>query len=347
MSLKRNLSPVALSLSLAVFATNGAYAAPSINKIEGSFQTGSTLTISGGDFSSVEATPYLYDSLDNDPVLSSLSDGAIVPEDEGPWSQNTNQYGYRVRIERDGDLRHSNSNAVYYGESKSFVGWPRALDNQSSGTIYVSWWYKPNQTADAGGSNKFIRVWDRSDGNGTRISWTQMHMTYDAVSEGYSPGPSWVTTQPLANQWNRLEFYANASEGVIKTWLNGKIHHDVNDFRKSNTSNGLTVGLVGFDPSIASNYSNLTFRMNDIYVSDTLARVELSNSDRWDPSSKRELLEIESWSDTEITANMNTYSHESLSGLYIYVINSDGEVNSNGYPVCDKCPGMPLDISID
>lgn len=339
-SSKMIISLPVLLVSLSTFA------APQIDSIGGSFEIGSTLTIKGRGFSSSGTPPALYDSIDNQPVVSDLSDGAVVPEDQGPWTHNTNIWGNPVTVERDGDLRYQGSSAVYYGSVKSYLGWPVALEDQANKQLYVSWWYKPNQTVNNGGSNKFVRVWDKSDGTGTRVSLTQMHMIYDVVDQDYSPPTSWATTQPKANEWNRLEIYLDSDAGTIETWLNGNTIHKVNDFRKSNTSEGLNVGLVGFDPSINDNYSNLNFRMKDIYVSTSRSRVELSNSETWDPTSHREVLNANSWSDTEVNVDFSLFGHPSLSDLYIYIIDPNGGVNSQGYPVCDKCPEQPGDVII-
>ncbi|WP_165855276.1 hypothetical protein [Marinobacter sp. JSM 1782161] len=331
-------------LAVAIFGFSASvFAAPSVNSVSGEFTNGGTITIQGSGFSNADAVTVLYDTVDNQSVYSALSDGAAISEDNSPWTH-TNVYGTPISITRSGDMRSSDSSAVYYGETKSYLGWPAALENQQNRKIYMSWWFKPNQRADSGGSNKFARVWDLSDGTGTRISWTQMHMTFNDVND---TSPNWATTQPNANEWNHLEMYVDADSGLIRTWLNGERKHNVTTFEKASNSSGLSVGLVGFDPSIASNYGNLNFRMTDIYVSKSQARVEISDSPTWDPTSHRELLKINSWDSGEIQAEMNLLGFDSFANLYIYVVDENGDANQSGFPVCEKCPSEPESLTVE
>lgn len=339
-------APKVAVLSVVFFTSfsSATYAIPGISSVDGEIGEGGTLTIQGNGFTSLDTGTILYDQVSNQPEYSKLSSGAVVPDDVGPWSQNSSIYGNPMKILRTGDLRTNNSSAVYYGEGQSTLGWPRAFEGANNRKFYMSWWYKPNQTANQGGSNKFCRVWDQSDGNGTRISLTQMHMTYSGTSGNSET--SWGTTQPDANIWNRLEIYVDADTNTITAWLNGKITQNVANFQKASTSQGLTAGQIGFDPSISSDYPNYSFRMTDIYVSPSPARVELSNSDTWNPASKREVLTPTSWSDGKIDVKLNYFSHDPSANLYIYVVDSEGNVNQSGFPLCEKCPGKPVSVEI-
>lgn len=319
-------------------------AAPSVSTVEGDFQDGGEIKISGSGFTDAQAATVLYDQLDNQPVIASLSDGSAVPEDSGPWTHNPEGYGQKITVVKSGDLRTKKASAVYYGKRRSYLGYPTALDGKSNRSLYVSWWYKPSAAVDNGGSNKFIRIWDQRDGNGTRISWTQMHMTFNDLND---TSPNWWSTQPTPNAWNHLEIFVDADQNLIQTWLNGEISHNISTFQKANTSEGLDVGLIGFDPSIGDNYDSYSFRMTDIYISLSKARVELSDSSNYDPTSHREVLLVKDWSDKTITANMKLFSFDSLQGLYLYVIDKDGNVNKTGFPVCEKCPGQPKSLTVE
>lgn len=320
-------------------------ASPRISSVDGDIKEGGTLTISGAGFSALNVEEVLYDHVSNQETYDTLSSGSDVPVNDGPWSEGTNIYGNQLTVVKSGDLRTSGSSAAYYGEVKSYVGWPRALSGATNQKLYASWWFKPSQLANNGGSNKFIRVWDRSDGTATRISLTQMHMTYSGTSG--NSHTSWGTTQPDANRWNRFEFYVDSGSNSITATLNGKVVQNVNDFRKSNTSEGLSVAQIGFDPSEGNRYPNYSFRMNDIYVSSSPARVELSSSDTWDPTSKREILTPTSWSDNKVTVTLNYFSHDPSDTLYLYVIDSSGNPTATGIPLCDKCPGRPESVRVE
>src|SRR5690606_17534078 len=89
--------------------------------------------------------------------------------------------------------------------------------------IYVSWWYRPSVSpSSAGGSNKFIRIWDNGSGYGTRISWTQMHLTCES-DKNYVTWGGWTGN---VGEWNHHAIYVDLDTGNIKTWANGKLIHD-------------------------------------------------------------------------------------------------------------------------
>ncbi|TBW51584.1 hypothetical protein EZI54_17070 [Marinobacter halodurans] len=344
MSLQLHSLRVNSVFTLLIAASAGVLADPSVSSVEGDFQEGGEIKISGSGFTDAQAVPVLYDRLDNQPVIANLSDGSVVPEDSGPWTHNPEDYGEKITVLRSGDLRSERANAVYHGKKRSYLGWPRALDNKSNRSLYLSWWFKPSDSIDNGGSNKFVRIWDQSDGNGTRISWTQMHMTFNDIN---GSSPDWGNTLPTPNAWNHMEVFVDADQNLIETWLNGNRVHDISTFQKASTSEGLNIGLIGFDPSIGDNYSNLSFRMTDIYVSLSQARVELSDSSKYDPTSHREVLNVTDWSNNSITADMNLFAFDSLGGLYLYVIDRNGNANQTGFPVCAKCPGRPKSLTVE
>lgn len=316
---------------------------PRVSSVEAQLEEGGTVRITGSGFSNSNAVPHVFDTVDNQESYDSLSSGEALPENLGIWTQNTNQWGTPIEIVKSGDLRTRYGGAVYFGQTKSFIGWPSTMNGLNNKEIYVSWWYKPNQLADSGGSNKFIRIWDEYDGTGVRISWTQMHMTY-----GSGDSPSWATTQPTPNEWNRFEIYANTNTGEIVSWLNGSIVHDVSDHEADGSGEGLTVGLIGFDASYPGDYPNLEFRLKDIYVSETLARIEISDTNSWDPKSNREVLKVNSWSDSEVNATFNQFSLDPGQELYVYVFDASGIPNKEGFPLlCEKCPETPQSVEVN
>ena len=234
-------------------------------------------------------------------------------------------------------MRHQYSKASYEGVNKGFIGWPKIFENNSNRTIYVSWWFKPSiDINSAGGHNKLIRVWDAPSGKFTRISWTQI-LLGAYMPEGSQPDYSgWKGN---TGEWNRLELLANSDEGTIKTWTNGELIHSVTNYKKEDTPEGLSIALIGFDPNYADRYSSLVFRMDDIYVSSSPARVEISSSAIWSKTNKnKEIQPKVSWAESEIEVSLNLGQFVEEEDLYLYVINDNGEVNEQGFRICPKCP---------
>jgi hypothetical protein len=213
------------------------------------------------------------------------------------------------------------------------------LQGQTNNSIYVSWFFNPSESpSDAGGSNKFIRIWDHGSGDYTRISWTQMHMTYEG-----QPSPSWSHWGGGKNTWNHLEIWVDGAEGVIQARTNGKLIHDISDFKKSPIDEGLNIKLIGFDPSIPAKYSTLKFMLDDLYVSTSRARVVLSESATWDAAranGKPQL--VKSWSNEEISFELQPRTGQQVEELYLFVVDSNGEANSQGFPLCPQCPNPPV-----
>lgn len=326
-------------------------AAPAISSASGGSEnllSNVAITITGTGFGEPTAKPILYDMVDNKTIYESIASGTEVTVQNSPWNE-VSEYIYSrtpPKIVKEGDLRYPEAVATYEG-AVSFVGKPDGLSNINASKIYVSWYFRPSNEIGANEANKFIRIWDRLDGEGLRLSWTSMHMTYPVVDLDYIPPTSWGSTLPTPNVWSHFEIYANAEKGTIEAKVNGSVKHQVTDFRKSNSPNGLTIGLIGFDPVDNNKYATTKFRFKDIYVSTSQARIEISESKTWDPKSKREILSFTTWTNTKIEANFNSAA-DALSEKYIYVIDENGNVNSQGFPLeCDQCPAPPKSVIVN
>jgi hypothetical protein len=311
-----------------------ATAAPEISSASGIEGIGFDVTISGSAFGgknssfnlSENANQYTYTS--GYQALSGLSQDSLWGTKGSPWAT--------PLITKTED---STGNHFYFGETKSYNSWIEPLQGQANNSIYVSWFFNPSQSPSAaGGSNKFIRIWDHSSGDYTRISWTQMHMTYEGT-----PSPSWSNWGGSENTWNHLEIWVDGTEGVIQARTNGKLIHDISDFQKSPIDEGLNIKLIGFDPSIPAGYSALKFMLDDLYVSTSRARVVLSESATWDAARANGKPQLtKSWSNEEISFELQPRTGQRIEELYLFVVDSSGKANSQGFPLCPQCPNPPV-----
>ncbi len=64
----------------------------------------------------------------------------------------------------------------------------------------------------------------------------------------------------------------------------------------------------------------------------------IGNAPTWGQSTIHDIEIPTAWSDTSISAVLHNDSLPSFSGAYLYVFDSDGNVNQNGYPLCSNCP---------
>jgi hypothetical protein len=78
--------------------------------------------------------------------------------------------------------------------------------------------------------------------------------------------------------------------------------------------------------------------IDDFYMDDTLAHVEVCDSPTWAARNKCELQVPTAWSDTSITATFNKGYLSSGNPAYVYVINAGGGVNAQGFEITVGSP---------
>lgn len=82
--------------------------------------------------------------------------------------------------------------------------------------------------------------------------------------------------------------------------------------------------------------ANTDILYDDIYVSvgpNAAARLELGDAPNLSDVKRLDLLKINSWSDSQITANYPTVPGSMLNTMYLYVTTSDGKTSEKGIPV--------------
>lgn len=338
------------SIFATIFLINSiAYGTPEITNVSQGSDSADNITITGDGFTGNDNKVLLYDLVNNLTQYQSVQSGEPVTSNNSAWgaASETNWGRTPPKFVKSGDLRYPNAKIAYEG-AVSFLEKPKKLDGTNLRKIYVSWYFKPDYLVGESEANKYIRIWDRLDGLGTRISWTSMHLTYEAREINYSPPASWSSTRPSNGKWNHFEVYVDSDKNIIEASLNGETKHSVTDFRKSSNSNGFTIGLIGFDPVHNDEYTSTSFRLSDVYVSNSRARVEISDSAQWNPQANREILYYDSWSNGKINAQLNDAAKR-FDKMYLYVIDNNGDVNKNGYVVseCKQCPNPPSSINIE
>jgi|TARA_R110000850_G_scaffold8233_3_gene30659 hypothetical protein len=322
-------------------------ATPQISAIEGELDQGSEIIILGRDFGSPNFSFIFRDDANENLLierltsLSSITQGDAWVRQGSAWAEPLTQYTGK-------DLARGSDSNVYRGTGKAYLGWPEALNGRSNETLFISWWFNPLMDPGAnGGSNKFLRVWDHPNGEHTRMAWDQMHIVYwrkDVDSSGFIEWGGWSGN---VGSWNKIDAWMDSNTNKMIIHVNGREVIDVDDFRKSNVSEGLDVALIGFDPSIGDNYRNMVFGIDDVYISNSRARIEVSNSETWKEGITSEIITPISWSDNEISFKLDLAVVDKSSPLYFYVINSSGEVNSRGFAKSSRAPSKIEELVIE
>jgi hypothetical protein len=324
------------------------YADPAITGVGGS----TTLTITGSGFGTKStAAPISWTGTEidagtsgNDAVLTGFSQ-VDVTEVNTVFSNAQSHTGNSILF----DLTHSNGSSQYM------------LDMGTGQTVvFITMWVRLEYTDTC---EKFQwKSWRiRSDtdylhSNGTTVlnDWWYNEATRSWFNSGnlqayYNNGTlggnlDATTDQMLFNQWQRIEAYyvaSTPSTGNGITWLR----------RVGRSGNMLSsTSLVTRDSDdplwryirFGQAYSNpttcgeetggLKVYLDDIYVDNTLARVEIGDNAVFENTTHREVQIPTAWADGEITVTLNQGIFVDGDSAYLFVIDENG-VASDGYLV--------------
>lgn len=248
---------------------------------------------------------------------------------------------------------------------------------------YISYWVYPYATF-TNQNVKFMRVWggyssyiyNYADQFDFTWSWTINPPPFFASHGEYYNGkwqsPYWYWNsgtgsfmRPAANEWERIEVYIK-QETASSTSNDGRIiisqtvanrdgtyqRHTYDsgpnlnvDYFLADKTNWITFGNELSNCSGTNTGSlDMTTRLDDIYIDNTIARVELCDAPTWSASTHCEIQIPSSWSDSSITITGNQGSFSNMNGTYLYVVDANGIV-SNGYPSSPYSPNPPKNLS--
>ena len=131
-------------------------------------------------------------------------------------------------------------------------------------------------------------------------------------------------------------------EPINMGWINWTLH-----LRDSATNEDITdMSIQGVADNDASFPTTNTFGLDDIYVDNTWARVMIGNAPTWAASTVHDIEIPTAWSDSSITVSLHNDSFPNFNGAYLYVFDSNGNVNANGYPLCANCPQPVSNLTV-
>lgn len=197
-------------------------------------------------------------------------------------------------------------------------------------------------------SASYLAVWNPSQVN----RWFE---------KGFEPLPgrgAWYRYET----WVRLNSASGRADGMFRVKVtnptNGQVVTDntLNDvpYNGSGQSGNLRwVVLQNYFGNASDGGSGMVDNANavawwdDIYFSQSQARVEVCAQPTWAQCQNREIQPAQSWNDSSITIKVNKGAISDLSNAYLYVTNANGEVNANGYRlVGGPVPNPPTNVSV-
>jgi hypothetical protein len=299
---------------------------------------GSSIAISGSGFGANDSTQEW---------LGSNIESGVAGADFAKSNWDMSSYGW-APVKYSTSAPHSGSKALqttpnsqlWNGELAYHL--PKAVG--ARGKIFVSYWVRYNGSGD--GQWKMLRL----SGKDTIVDGPDELNLYNWFSAGpmleFNPASGNDQTLfadasyfPRAdNQWYRVDLFVEASDvgssnGTVKlTRYDFSTVNTLSDSsRMTHVSSGSTYGHVIFQNYVGNGISSATISMDDIYISNTQARVELCDSPSWSTRKHCELQIPRSWSGSSISATLNVGSFSTAAGGYLYVIDSTGSVNATGF----------------
>jgi hypothetical protein len=193
---------------------------------------------------------------------------------------------------------------------------------------------------------KFFRVWATGGKPNYVMAWHTYSNQNTCVElvEYTSDSGSWGYMRPIDDlglgAWHNNEFEycentgPDAADGQIRFWFNGQL--------KLNRTNVLTssseyptrqkyILILGFMNSW--DLSDKWVWLDNVYIDNTWARVEIGNKPTWTGCTQREMQTPTAWSNTSITVKVNQGPFQDGSAAYLYVVDANGSVNGQGFPV--------------
>lgn len=356
---------LACYISAMSYSENEVFAAPSITGVSGTIKNGQNVTISGSGFGTKpKAAPIKFDTFNdgtNGTALHSLDSSWQVYDcaDGGNPSPNCDHNGaiYSNSFAHSGNLSVGRHIVNYENFNTNYFSY-----SSPSTEMFISYWWR---TANADTSDKTIIKMSRinssvaAGGGGVYngAGGTTLGGTFDLAS-GSGPycafnngtglnelffnntdGSVARLGTPPKNTWIRVDMYKKlstpgSSDGAITINMLGvdSASNLAAMTRAAGKSFLLDTVLLGLEDGAASIH-NYDVYIDDMYIDNTQARVEICDSGTWSTRTNCEVQPATAWSATSITLTGNQGALPTPANRYLYVVDSTGLVNANGYPI--------------
>lgn len=321
-----------------------AWAAPAINSASGTIGHMQSITISGSGFGvKSPAKPYLWAPFDS---------GSLQPSSLGTitsWSLNESMaYNSNEGVGGTGCAKSSDGSGTWtLSVNASGFAW-----NDYNQKMYL--FRKTKRNFDVGSTNwKVWRLW--SDNYSYPNAYVNTGTCCGNISvEGIDEAGGWMdiskTVGPTGSYFTEeiiMKSNSNTStaDGYFAMYTNGVRGAELpyTDYSrkvwkmKDNSSQGSASMTMNF--VVHGVKANTTFPgtymywADDVYLDKTWARVMIGNASTFSSSTKKEIQIPSAWSATSITVIFNQGAFARGDTVYLYVVDADGNVNSQGYPV--------------
>jgi len=312
-------------------------AGPSVVGVVGPLAEGKSITLSGSGFGSKShAAPLLWDNFEGGTNGHLYSDPQYGHPEK--WTTQVEcTYGIG------GYHSQEYTNARSYGQghlsglqylATEAPCWARTKIGVVGQQTHLYFSYRYYLVPQGGNHLKMGRIGCDDDVH----CWPDVGMTAEGPSYYYhfadgTTEHSDIGIDPLENQWARDAYWAvisspGGNDGTVGFWRNGV------QLYFSAAANTRNAGVHGYyDQVFLPYYSEAgpnTLYIDDVYIDDTLSRVELCAGSTWAAKGNCEIQIPSGWQASSVTVTVNQGNFAAGGRAYLYVIDSTGTANSSG-----------------
>jgi len=318
----RSTACAALIAALALAATS-ALAAPAISSVSGTLSHGASLTISGSGFGAHDDYGGTESFLCNgwtDFESGTLNGGNFTCTNPAVWQIVTSNT-------RANSSYHARK---YYNGTR--LGEVTVYTKPDTHEFYSSFWIMLTQPTTGGDGGKIWRIWSdiHEDNIWLATGGDNTMIRGASESQRVSGSTQWSSPSSIGyGQWHRIEIWMDDSPSEFTVWMDCVFQWTHDDWVPTPWYSGTHTWAFGH--MINDNDGGHNF--DDAYFSNTRARVEIGNAGTWSACTHRETQIPTAWSSSSITVTVNRGSFGDLAQQYLYVVDSSGAVNQQGYPL--------------
>lgn len=341
------IKKIALLAAISAVLPNSVLAAaPSITLTsEQTVVHGQSLKLTGFGFGvKSPVAPMMWDPIDGQAAYSKLTDGSIIPVGVGkPWALtelNKPVYFKTSNPRGKWSAKYSNQWSIA-GDGKAAIG-GKNFPAAAGKNLFVSWWMYPKNDMTIGGtnsSNKFCRFtptggWDVAD-----FIWEPRIFYWNNLPSGYKY-LQYKNWNGNIGAWNRMDVNIDNSVNPkprVSGYINNQLFISGVSGDGTGTAGGAVTGalnaditgiyVIGFDAS-NSDGKQPVVDFGEIYVDNTIARVEIGDAPIFSASTHREIqIPQNVWNDDQIEIKVNQGSFSDNTQAYLFVIDAAGNAS--------------------
>jgi hypothetical protein len=339
---------------------------PTVTGVSGTLNHGSVVTVAGAGFGAKpNAAPLKFDDFQG-VAVGSLVSTSTVP---GPAWKNANSNAFHPTVSnqrlRPGTPFTRNMRSRWRqpqdgGNASSSI----YLDNQTFVKFYFDAWLYFDRSLEISRPQniKPIRLHNVNAGNpSANPAWLPVGAVAcqrDGVTRNETDWYSGIDQTTMENRWVHIQWMIdagagnNSSTGACISYIDGVLRYD--------HRNSPTTGPNHYSwPEIyIGNYirtgdwsGEISAYWDSMYVDSSWARVEIGNNPVYAACTQREIQAPSAWSAGSITVRLNRGSFPSLSGLYLFVVDANGNASpgyrlSGGGGASGPAPAAPTNLRI-